>query len=107
EAFVLPRVNQAVNAKVSLEDASISPFFKVTLRGLKVQTTVIGEPLLTAKELRARYSLIDIIGGHINITEVTLDSPVINLIEDDSGGTNLDPLLKSSKEDKTPPATVP
>src|SRR5947209_16658801 len=66
EVFILPRVNQAVNAKITLEDASISPFSKVTLRGLKVQTTVIGEPVLTARELRARYSLIDILRGHIN-----------------------------------------
>src|SRR2546422_10493705 len=85
EIFVLPRVNQALNAKITLQDASIRPFFKVTLRGVKVQTSVIGEPLLTARELQARYSLIDIIRGHINIEEVRFDSPVINLIEDENG----------------------
>src|SRR5437667_12584768 len=61
ELFVLPRVNQALNATVTLSDASISPFFKVKLFGLKVQTSTVGEPLLTAKEVRLRYSLVDII----------------------------------------------
>ena len=107
ETFVLPRVSRAVNAKITLEDGSIHPFFSVSLRGLKVQTSVIGEPLLSAKEVRVRYSLIDIIGGHINITEVKLDSPVINLIEDENGGTNLDPLLKSSKDEKKTATPAP
>src|SRR5436305_14250463 len=63
EVFVLPRASQALNAKITLEDASISPFSKVSLRGLKVQTSVVREPLLSAREVRARYSLFDIIGG--------------------------------------------
>src|SRR4051812_32344704 len=107
ELFVLPKVSQTVNARITLEDASIRPFFKVTLRGLKVQTGGIGEPLLTAKEVRARYSLIDIIGGHINVSEVWLDSPTINLLEDENGGTNLGPLLKTSKEEKKPEPPAP
>jgi len=108
DLFVLPRVSQAVNAKFTLEDASIRPFFKISLRGLKVQTSALGEPLLTAKLVRARYSLIDIIGGHINVSEVRLESPVINLLEDENGATNLDPLLKSSSSsDKKPPAPSP
>src|SRR2546425_6152618 len=108
DAFVLPKVSQGLNAKITLDDASIRPFFKVSLRGVKVQTAILGEPLLSAREVRVRYSLFDIIGGHFNISEVLLDSPVINLIEDENGGTNLDPLLKSSKgETKPPPSTAP
>ena len=56
DLFVLPRVSQAVNAKITLEDASISPFFKVTLRGLKVQTSALGEPLLTQPALQSHFS---------------------------------------------------
>ena len=104
DAFVLPKVSQALNAKITLEDASIRPFFKVSLRGIKVQTGILGEPLLTAREARVRYSLFDIIGGHFNINEVLLDSPVINLTEDENGGTNLDPLLKSLKGETNAPS---
>src|ERR1041385_1232097 len=63
DAFVLPKVSQALSSKITLDDASIRPLFKVSLRGIKVQTGILGEPLLTAREARVRYSLFDIIGG--------------------------------------------
>src|ERR1043166_5724864 len=85
-------------------EASTPRFFKVSLRGIQVQTGILGEPLLTAREARVRYSLFDIIGGHFNINEVLLDSPVINLTEDENGGTNLDPLLKSLKGETNAPS---
>ena len=103
KSFILPRVSSAANATITVEDASISPFSQVILRNLKVQTTGT-EPLVTVAEVRLRYSLMDILGGKINVEEATLVSPVINLIVNADGTSNLDPLLKSSKEKKPEPA---
>src|SRR5581483_1037777 len=81
--------------------ASISPFSQVVLRDLKVQTTGT-EPLVTAPEVRLRYSLMDIIGGHINVDEVTLSSPTVVLVQNPDGTSNLDPILQSQKKEEKP-----
>src|SRR4051794_15264764 len=55
---ILPKVSKAANAEVTVDSASISPFSAVTLNGLKVVTKG-PDPLVTAKEVRLRYSLTD------------------------------------------------
>jgi hypothetical protein len=97
KAMVLPKVGNALNAKVTADDISLSPFSQVHIRKLRVETTG-PEPLLTAEEARVRYSLMDIIGGNIKVDELTLDSPVITIVEEADGSSNLDPILK--KEEK-------
>src|SRR5512137_1426748 len=71
KGVILPRVGKAMNAQVTVSSASISPFKQVVLRDLKVQTTG-AEPLVSATEVRLRYSLMDIIGGNIRVDEITL-----------------------------------
>ena len=78
------------------ERASIHPFKEVVLKDLKVQTTGT-EPLVTAAEVRLRYSLMDIMGGKINVQEVTLASPTVTLVENADGTSNLDPITKGQK----------
>src|SRR5947209_2410738 len=56
KSFILPRAGKAMNATITVSDASIHPFSEVVLKNFKVQTTG-AEPLVTAAELRARYSL--------------------------------------------------
>ncbi len=108
EGFVLPRVSKAVNATITVGDATLHPFFSVTLRDLKIKTSIVEDPLLSAREVRARYSLFDIIRGNINVQEVTLLSPVVVLIEREDGTSNLDPLLQASKsEEATPTKSKP
>lgn len=99
KSVILPKVSKSMNAQVTVESASISPFSAVTIRGLKVQTTGT-EPLVTAQEVRARYKLMDIIKGNLNVDEVTLDSPVVNLVTFADGTSNLDPITKQPKEAK-------
>ena len=105
KSFVLPRVSEAAHVTITVSDTSVSPFFKVILRDLKVQTGPAEEPLLTAREVRARYSLVDILRGHINVGEVTLDSPVLQVVQYANGSTSLDALLKRPQEDKKPEST--
>ena len=97
KSVILPRVSASLNAEITVDSASISPFSQVTLQGLQVKTTG-PQPLLTADLVRARYSLMDIIGGNINVREVTLEKPVVQVIVEPDGSSNLDPLLK--KEDQ-------
>ena len=68
KGVILPRVSKSMNADVTVSDASISPFKQVVLHNLKVQTGE-HEPLVTAPEVRLRYSLMDIIGGNIHVDE--------------------------------------
>jgi uncharacterized protein involved in outer membrane biogenesis len=103
---ILPRVSKALNAQVTVSDASISPFTQVVLHDLKVQTTG-SEPLVSAPEVRLRYSLMDIIGGHINVAEVTLSSPTIVIVQNPDGTSNLDPILQSQKEQKPSTSSKP
>ena len=100
KSVILPKVSKGMNAQVTVEGASISPFSSVLLRGLKVQT-VGTEPLVTAQEVRARYSLMDIIKGRINVSQVEIKSPVVNLVTFPDGTSNLDPITKQPKDAKS------
>jgi uncharacterized protein involved in outer membrane biogenesis len=106
KGFILPKVSKSLNAQITVADASISPFSQVVLHDLKVQT-VGPDPLVTAPEVRLRYSLMDIIRGHINIDEVTLTSPTIVLVQNPDGTSNLDPILKSQKKPSEPSKPSP
>lgn len=98
EMFVLPKVATAVGTTVTVRDSSISPFRKVVLRDLKIGGGAFEDPVISAREIRARYSLMDILDGNINVQEVVLVSPVVDIIQLEDGTTNLDPLLKKSDE---------
>lgn len=98
---ILPRASKAVGGQITVAEASISPFSQVHLRQLKVQTTGT-EPLLQAGEVRLRYSLFSILRGTMKVDEVTVVSPVIQVIENADGTSNLDPLLKKEKKEEKP-----
>ena len=59
---ILPRVSAAIHADVTVTDISVHPFSKITVRGLKVQAKG-QEPVITAPEVRASYSLWSILRG--------------------------------------------
>ncbi|HEY9175974.1 MAG TPA: AsmA family protein [Verrucomicrobiae bacterium] len=96
KGVVLPRVGAAMNAEVTVADASLSPFSQVVLRDLKVVPKG-AEPLLTAAEVRARYRLMAILGGNIAVEEVAIVNPTVTLVENADGTSNLDPILKSQQ----------
>ncbi len=105
ESFILPRVNDALHATVTVDDSSISPFFHVTLENVKVKTTAMEDPLLTAKEIHAHYSLIDILGGNINVDDVTIDSPVIQVVQYADGSRNIDRMVNAMSSGKSSSST--
>ena len=104
KGVILPKVGKAVNAEITVSDATISPFSQVILKDLKVKTTG-SEPLVSASEVRLRYSLMAIIRGNIQVEEVTLVSPTIVLVKNADGTSNLDPLLKSQPTTATKTTT--
>ena len=103
KGVILPKVSKAIGADVTVADASISPFSQVVLRYLKVQAKG-AEPLVTAAEVRVRYSLMDIIGGKINVTELALISPTLSVVENADGTSNLDALMQAAKKEAKPAA---
>ena len=106
KGVILPKVSKALNAQVSVSSASISPFSQVVLHDLKVQTTGT-EPLLSANEVRARYSLWAILHGNIHVDEVTLASPTIILVQNPDGSSNLDPITKAQQGKPQAPPSQP
>src|SRR5260221_12933905 len=88
KGVILPQVGKALDADVTVADAQISPFSHVLLRDLKVQPHG-GEPLLAVHEVRASYSLWSIIGGKIVVSEVSVESPVITVVQNADGTSNL------------------
>jgi hypothetical protein len=106
KGVILPRASKSLNAKVTAEDVSIKPFSEIILRGLKVQTTGT-EPLATVQEVRVRHSLLDIIGGNIEVQEVAVIGPTIHIINNPDGTSNLDPILKAPKTEEAKKAPEP
>ena len=100
---ILPRVGKAMNATLTADAASISPFSQVSIKGLKLQTTGT-EPLLTATEIRARYSLTAMLGGTIKVDEVLIDSPVVTVIENADGTRNTDALTQNTNAAPSKPS---
>ncbi|MGA2242013.1 MAG: AsmA family protein [Verrucomicrobiota bacterium] len=94
---ILPRVSAAIHADVTVTDISVHPFRKITVRGLKVQAKG-QEPVITALEARASYSLWSILRGNPRISEIALVSPTVNLIENPDGSSNWDALKASGKK---------
>jgi hypothetical protein len=87
-SVVLPQVSSAAGVVVEAGDISLSPFSSVEIRNLTV--TAPGQESLAKVDLiRARYSLLSIIGGDIDVSEVTVENPVVTLVGKADGSMNL------------------
>jgi hypothetical protein len=105
KGIVLPRAAKAIGADLTVEDTSISPFSGVLLQGVKLQVPG-GEPIFTAKEIRARYDLMAIIGGIIAVEEAAVSGATINVVQNPDGTFNFTPILKAT-ESKEPKVAKP
>ncbi|HEY5909292.1 MAG TPA: AsmA family protein [Verrucomicrobiae bacterium] len=102
KGVILPKASAALNATITVSDASISPFSQVVLRDFKLQTTG-AEPLVAASEVRLRYSLMAMMRGNIDVDEVAVVAPTVALVENPDGTRNLDPILKKFQEKPAAP----
>lgn len=103
---ILPRVSKELNARITVEHASIKPFSQVLLSGVRVHTTG-AEPLALMEEARVRHSLMEILRGNIKVADVTAVSPVIQIVEQPDGTSNLDPILKKEEQKPETPSGKP
>ena len=109
KGVILPKVGNSLHARVTISDATISPFSQVRLRDLKVET-VGPEPLVTAQEVRAQYKLWDILHGRLHVSEVALVKPTVTLVRNANGTSNLDPITQANAgaaKPSTPIASMP
>lgn len=103
KAVVLPKVSRSLGAEVTATEASIRPLSQVVLSGLKVQ--VPGrEPVLTAPQVRLRYNLREILRGHIQVDELTIQGPSLQVLYEPDGTSNADPFLRPTT---APPGPAP
>lgn len=100
--IILPKVGDSMNSSITVADVSIKPFSQVVLKQLTV-TPHGKETLFKADEVRARYSLMDIIKGKITVTEATVISPVITIVEAADGSKNTDPITKEKDAERKKP----
>jgi len=106
KGVILPQVGSSLGCELTVEDVSLSPFSSLTLRGLKL-TPRGAETLATVVEARVRYGLFAILGGNIKVDELTLDAPVISIVEQPDGTSNLSKLLDGMpKSDKNAAKTT-
>jgi hypothetical protein len=103
KSVILPRVSKSMNATITTEHASISPFSHVRFQNLKIITTG-NEPLLSAQDVDATYSLMKMIRGDIAVQKVEIVSPVIQIIQNADGTSNVDPLTKSKEKEQKGPS---
>ncbi len=92
KAVVVPRIGQALNAKLSVGKVSLSPFSKVHINQLKVETSG-PEPLLVAEDVLVRYSLFRLLSGDMAFNEVAVRGANVSVVQQPDGKSNLDPLL--------------
>jgi hypothetical protein len=108
KSFVLPKAGAVLAAKVTADSISASPLMgSLTIRGFSLQPEG-AEPLLSAQEVSAHFSLFGILGGKYEIHEVNLVAPVVNWVKSDDGkNDNLNALLNGmAKNQGTKAAAV-
>lgn len=103
KGVVLPRVAKALGADLTVTDTEISPFSSVVLHGVKLQLPG-SDPIFTAKEIRARYSLMDIIGGKMTVEEAAVSGATINVVQNPDGTFNFTPIVKATESKEPKPA---
>ncbi|MCL4178948.1 MAG: AsmA family protein, partial [Verrucomicrobia bacterium] len=107
KGVILPRVSAAMNADITVSGATIRPFSRLELRDLEVKPRG-RETLLTAREIRLRYDLMAILRGNLVVSEVVLESPSLQVVQQADGTSNLDPLLGAQPPEQEPaPAPEP
>jgi uncharacterized protein involved in outer membrane biogenesis len=102
KSFVLPRASRALGAEITLNEVSVSPFRKLEVSGLKIQAPG-KEPLLQIERLRARYSLIGLLSRKLTVEEITVESPLIQILQSADGQHNLGGLAPAGQPAPPPP----
>ncbi|MHB1307391.1 MAG: DUF748 domain-containing protein [Limisphaerales bacterium] len=98
KAVVLPMAGKSMNATIEVGDLALSPFSQLQLRQFKLTPTGQNQPLFQAEEILVRYRLPALLTGSLELPEIRIIAPTVNLTQDASGRMNLDPLIESGTD---------
>jgi hypothetical protein len=96
KAVILPKVAQSIHGTITVEHAGVHPFSSINLSKLEVKGAAT-VPVITADEVHVRYSLMKILRGKIYVDEIALVNPVIQIVKEPDGSSNIDPLMKKGE----------
>jgi len=104
--FVLGAARASLGADVKIDNINVSVFSGVSLKGVAVANPE-GYPgqLLTADAFVLRYRLLPLLRRRVEIEEVSLRKPTIELVRDDKGQWNYEKL--AAKTEQPTPAGAP
>ncbi len=92
--MVVPRLSSSFNSSISVSSVSFQPFSGISLNGFRLNPKD-EEWLINANEVSLRYDFRAAMGGSIRIRELSFKKPEINLIQQEDGTSNLDPILEA------------
>ena len=92
KSFVLPKVAEALNAEVKVDEVSVGVFSGASLKGLLVRSD--DTSLVTAKSASMKYSFWNLLSGRIRVSEFKLDAPEVYVVQRADGSSNLDPIVE-------------
>ena len=84
---VLPLMAKAIDTPLTAKEANFSLFKGIEFIDLRIGAE--GKPFFSASTLRIRYTFLRMFTGKLLINELSLENPVIHLIEDENGRLNV------------------
>jgi len=106
KSVVVPRIGTSLNSDLTVGEIRWSPWSELTLQ--QVQLTPKGsEPLASVGRIRVRYRLADFLKGRIAVQEITVEDPVVSVMPNDDGTSNLSQIGTSRRTPATSQAGKP
>ncbi len=104
KGVLLPRVEQALNRQVSIEEIDISLFSGIALKKIAIMEAQEDKVFVAAEEINLRYRFWPLLRMRVEIDEIALESPQIRLVRLADGSFNFTDLTRlASKEKETEP----
>lgn len=92
-SYVLPLASKSAGVNITASDVSLSPFSSIELKGLEVKT-FDNKPIARIGTAKVSYSLSQILKGNYKVSEIIIQDPVVEVVFNADGTSNLDPFLK-------------
>lgn len=102
KGVLLPRVEQALNRQVTIEEVDISLFSGIILKRIAVMEAQEETVFLAAEQINLRYRFWPLLRMRVEIDEISLENPQIRLVRLADGSFNFSDLTRlASKENET------
>ncbi len=94
-----------LNTKVSIERVEISFFRNANLVNFYLED-LNGDTLISAKGLKIKFNVFDLLDKKINVSQVLLDNAVVHIHRDTAGKTNITEVFRAFSSNKANPDTT-